>query len=413
MYITYLWHHVPSNDGSLGNYCRRRIDSRLYKIVGKRIEKALAKESKKKLKDDARMGGSGLDPIKRQPTVPILVSPDEDRADTPSLARQDTQSTFATQTTLPVYESRPNTPYNPELKREPTVPAVGIPSLRPSNSRTETETSYGSDAPLISGAAAMGHGAPGPQTRRPPMRSNTDRSLMVDGAMPSPDQPWSPGSYARPIRSNTSQMFAPQNPIPRSLTGTPQSNNMPLSSSQMAPPYRGPTPGPGRGTPRRGPSPGPWRAPPYPGPAPRAPSAPPPQSYARPPPQRTPFPSNMPFDGHDRSFHARPAPPRGPPQEFEMQSRRPPPASTNTRGGGYQAFDPTRALPPSADPADSAPFTVPRPRVPPVQRSGTAPLPSNAGYHDSIYAAYGGYDNEPVPRAGSADPRLPPWRQGF
>ena len=412
MYITYLWHHIPTSDGSLAEHCRRRIDSRLYKIVGKRIEKALAKESKKKLKDDAKIGGGRLDGISRQPTVPILVSPEENVGSTPSLTRQNTQSTFATQSTLPLYESRPNTPFNPELKREPTLPAVGTPSLRPANSRSDTDTSYGSDMPLVPGAAGMGHGGPGPQSQRPPMRSNTDRSMMSDSLVPpipSPAQPWSPGSYGPPPNSNPDQYFTPPGPMPRSLTGPLQSSNQLYKSSQMAPSYRGPTPGLGRGPPYHRPSRGSTRAPPYIGPVQRAPSAPPQQMYVRQPPQRKPLPSNISSDNHDRLFTARPPLPQGLPQMYDMQPRRPPPVSVGNRNGGYVAFNPARAAQP---PAGTVPvkFDFPRQRSPPVQRAVTVPLPQNAGYHDSIYAAYGGYDNEPIQRAGTADPRPSPWR---
>ena len=410
MYITYLWHHIPTSDGSLAEYCRRRIDSRLYKIVGKKIEKALAKENKKKLKDDAKLGGNGLDPVKRQPTVPILVSPDEKVGSTPPLTRQNTQSTFATQSTLPAYESRPNTPFNPELKREPTLPTVGTPPLRPANLRLDAAASYGPDVPLVPGAADMGYGGSNTQSRRPLVRSNTDISMTSDGLMPSipsPAQPWSPGSYGPPPMSNTDQYFTPTGPIPRSLTGPSQSSHQPISSSQMAPPYIGPTPGPGRGTPYRGLTSGPTRAPPYRGPAQRAPSAPPRQMYSRPPPQRKPLPSNIPSDSHDRPFIARPPLPRGPPHSYEMQPRRPLPVSTGSRGGGYVAFNPARAAQPPAG-AVPAKLDFPRQRPPLMQRAGTAPLRQNATYHDCIYAAYGGYDDEPIQRAVTTDPRPPP-----
>ena len=389
MYITYLWHHIPTSDGGLAGYCRRRIDSRLYKIVGKRIEKALAKESKRKIKEGDKAAANGLGHIARQPTVPILVSPDDATStigDTPTLSRKSTQTTLATQSTLPLYESRANSPPNLDFEREPTVPRVGTPFSRPANLRSNTASSLDSNAPLLPGAAGMGVAAPPPL--RLPMRPGINKPFAANVPQPSPVQPYGPDSYGPPPRSNT-------NPPPRGPPRIFPPSNDSLPPSQMVPPTRRPIPAPGV-------------FPPSQAPFQRAPTAPPQQNYMRPPPQRKPLPQKMPSDGYDRPFAARPPPLQHPQQGYEMQPRRPSPPNAN--GGGYVAFNPARAPPPMSNDGP-ANFSIPRQLSPPVPRAGTAPPSQTRGYHDSIYAAYGGYDDEPpIPRAGTAGPGPPSWR---
>ena len=287
--------------------------------------------------------------------MPILISPDDGSTSSPSLSRHDTESTLATQSTLPKYESRPPSPPDSELAREPTVPRVGTPSGRPGQSRTETETSYGLRVPLIPGVAGMGYGRSSPQSRRP-MRSNTDMSMTGAGPRPPRRPPYDPAFSARP---------------PRSGAGASQTFDQMPTSSQRGPP-RGLTSGLGH-------------VPPYPGP------------------------------GYDQSLLSRPSPSGGRHQGYEMYSPRPPPSSAVRHGGGYVAFSPPRRpSPPSG--LNSANYSMPRQVSPPIQRVGTTPVSQDSSYHDSIYAAYGGYDDdhydEPVRRAGAGDLGRPPWRQG-
>src|SRR5437762_3483655 len=39
LYLLFLWHHIPSSDGSLTAYCRRKINTRLARIVTVKVDK--------------------------------------------------------------------------------------------------------------------------------------------------------------------------------------------------------------------------------------------------------------------------------------------------------------------------------------------------------------------------------------
>jgi hypothetical protein len=45
LYLFFLWHYIPKADGSLTNYCRRKVETRLERIVGKKIKKAIEKQN--------------------------------------------------------------------------------------------------------------------------------------------------------------------------------------------------------------------------------------------------------------------------------------------------------------------------------------------------------------------------------
>lgn len=44
LYLLFLFHHIPSADGGLSGYCRRKINGRMEKIVKVKVDKALKKE---------------------------------------------------------------------------------------------------------------------------------------------------------------------------------------------------------------------------------------------------------------------------------------------------------------------------------------------------------------------------------
>lgn len=82
-YVIFLWHHIPSLDGTLARYCRRKVDKRLAQIVGVKIKRAIERE-------DRQWNGDSISNsrLKHQPTLPIL---DDDKF---ALSRQTTQSTL-------------------------------------------------------------------------------------------------------------------------------------------------------------------------------------------------------------------------------------------------------------------------------------------------------------------------------
>ncbi|KAI4256675.1 MAG: hypothetical protein LQ352_001993 [Teloschistes flavicans] len=182
-YITFLWHHIPARDGSLKHYCRRKIDTRLSKIVGKKIEKAIAREERLRAVEAAKgSNGDQLSQIKRQPTIPV-VDGDEDSFTPTAYSRQTTQTTFSSH--LSQHHNK-----SPNLHREATIPNIEATSDRPEGpSRSTTQSSvrsydsYGSDAPLINAAGRMGYGPPGPArsfSRPLPSRSASGQSSAYD-----------------------------------------------------------------------------------------------------------------------------------------------------------------------------------------------------------------------------------------
>ena len=176
LYITFLWHHIPSADGGLGAYCRRKIDGRMERIVRVKVNKALKKDNEIRARKEAMAASEGGGSIQKQPTLPILGDFDDSKS---TLARQDTQTTMATSRSDRSLES---------LSRQPTLPDFDLDANRPAPpSRTTTgfsDYSYRSDAPLIDEAAEMGYGAPGRsgtsqsawERRPPPSRNMTGMS---------------------------------------------------------------------------------------------------------------------------------------------------------------------------------------------------------------------------------------------
>lgn len=366
LYVVFLWHHVPSRDGGLKGYCRRKINERTEKIIKVRIDKALKKENAVRARQE-KMDGKE---VGRQPTLPSLGdSSTEKLPEMPILSRTTTQGT------LPAYMvGRPDTPGSvnnsmPDLKREPTLPDFDFQSRPGGPSRTVTQgsvrstDSFGSNAPLLNSAGEMGYGDPG---RTPsPFRAQS----------PSPSN----AAYGRPLPN-------------RSMTGTSQS-----TQRSFTPGFRPPT-AQGRE------SPGSYAM----GPIPRSGTAMsgPPGSMGR----RTP--GSCPPQGPGRgglpmgdSYTGRSTPVGAPPR-------------VNTPGGnGYAAFNPSMrpgaatTLQGPYNNTDSSPIDYFGSQNRPGQpvRSGTAPAVAHApgvGGYEDIYDSYS--DGTPgahmPPRAATTTP---------
>ena len=380
-YITFLWHHI--RDGSLSRYCRRKIDTRLHRIVMVRVNRALEKDQKLPAKPDARgmKSAAHYGQPKRQPTVPVL---DDQRSPQGELNRQPTiplsdgaeilgekpppkqinQAGIAfTGSVLPSHPVP--TDY---LQREPTVPDVISNEQRllpPSRSTTQgsvqSNTSYADNAPLISSAAPLGYGAP--RSTRAILRMDHEHG-QVDS------------------RS-----------IGRSITASSQGMQRPFipSKPQMGLPSRQNTDMGGMG-------------------AQDFPTLPLPQV-------RKPMPYDITFDSM-----------RHPPgvsvthrttsQEYEMHAH--PPYSQMgiqpAKGRDYIAFKPNNPNNEAASLGGRLPtrnFTQPHQPPPlnyfgsnrgPPQRSGTAPLPDELSTNDKLYDAYGSSWREPRSRSNPPKP---------
>lgn len=352
LYVVFLWHHVPSRDGGLKGYCRRKINERTEKILKIRINKALRKENALRAQQDIKNGKQNA----QQPTLPLIgTSSTEKLPEMPILSRTTTQGT------LPAYiVGRPDTPGSvntspSDLKREPTLPDLfsgsrpGGPPRTITQGSTMSTESFGSNAPLLREAGEMGYGDPG--RAQSPFRAQS----------PNP----SIGGYGRPPPSRT--MTATSQSTQRSFT---PGFRPPLSNGRESPGSyaMGPIPRPGTAT------------------------SGPPGSMER----RTPGPG--PFQGSGRFDPFANGPYNG----------RSTPVGTirsNTPGGnGYTAFNP--GLRPGTTPVNYA-GAQNRPFQP--SRSGTAPPVANAragdGYGD-IYDSYSdGMAGGPMPpRAATTTP---------
>ena len=408
-YIFFLWHHIPSSDGGLSNYCRRKIEKRLQKIVMKTVNTALAIEDKKRaLNDLAKVGvaGTATSDVKRQPTLPNLDSDAEPTI--PPLSRtvtDDIISPFGTRPDSP-FAARPASPFGNRPStasgttrsasalgnREPTVPSMlgggrrpNGPSRQTTNASANSDASYASDAPLMSQAGEMGYGgrADSRNGSRGPSRMDADRS--VHNA-----RPGGPGRNFTGSSRGTAQPFNPRMGPPSrantdmsSMTGShgAPSRDASLASSNRRSPPGGPPNFSRQPTqefemhPRSG-SAMSGRPPPQKGPPPRGPLPGPPQATT---PGYKPYTPGA-------------APPRGPPRNFTSPYNQPPPRSGSSQGGPRQDY-----------------FGDARPDPP--QRSGTAPIP-----HSGPYGGPG--RNSPAPfrpataQAGGNRPGPPPGAYG-
>ncbi len=380
MYIVFLWHHIPTRDRGLSGYCRRKIDSRLSKIVGIKVKKALEKEDSICRRGDSRTNsaGSGRPSFKRQPTIPDLqTSPEDTLPHMPMLSRQ------TTQTSLPQYLTRPSTPESnpvPGLSRQPTLPSLPLGDDRPfPPSRTGTQSSatshvsYGSNAPLLNRMGST---------------DTVSRQLTISPAPLLSNQIGAYGDVQRPHLEgymtggshNTQRSYSPlSRPPPSQARRMPSNGGPPLHHNTG------------------------WSA--Y-----DSAGASPISSHSGSQGRRTPGPyitaSN--FNETNRSNSSSKTP-RKPTPLHESRSQTP--ASGITRlptNGSYVAFNPAIHSTPvnqSNNPSPIEPsirlphrnFTAPNQHVSnhpitqpyPPQRSGTAPLPqATTTYDDSIYDSY-------------------------
>lgn len=221
-YVFFLFHWIPRADGGLTGYCERKVNKALLKIVTKRVNKALAKNEARKMKAEAKaakMTGEKLQP-ERAATLPdIAVFADDKLPGMPMLSRTGTGST------LPAYQTRPNTPGGIELSN----------MNRNVLTRSETNgsnSSYSPSLPLVGAAADMGYGpAPSLPPMMPPQRPGTAMSQhsQMSGMMP-PQRPGTamsqrgPAPGMMPQRPGTAMSQRSQAPRPGMSNQYPYGN---------------------------------------------------------------------------------------------------------------------------------------------------------------------------------------------
>ena len=212
LWVVFLWHYIPSQDGGLRKFCKRKIESRLQRIVDAKIKKALAKEDMKRTKEEAK-GGDVKPYMKRQPTLPLLDDASSDKhSEMPSLSRATTMSTLPEYTVSPI-----DRPPMPDLGRQPTLPDVAHFPTRPPPTRsiTHDSTSDFGRQPSLPNLAQY--------PSRPPPRSATSYGFP-------------PGPVRQPTLPNTSQHQHSDRPPP-SRSATQSSQRSYASSATPAPSY--------------------------------------------------------------------------------------------------------------------------------------------------------------------------------
>jgi hypothetical protein len=228
LYLFFLWHYIPKADGSLTQYCRRKVETRLERIVGKTIKKAIEKQNQQLKKEEQRAIKKGeFDAAKTRPTLPKLAGESDDTSTVFSLQRSDTMNT---NTTLPPYSasnapsytsnapsrSNSNQPVNTMSSgrslMKPSLPTLEERPGMPTRSNTQftnfTNTSYGSNAPLLSQAGGMGRSSPAPPL--PPLDHNGNGYFGEQLGMPYPssERPFTPLSQGR------ASPLPPRGPMP-------------------------------------------------------------------------------------------------------------------------------------------------------------------------------------------------------
>jgi hypothetical protein len=199
LYIFFLWHYIPRSDGSLTNYCRRKVETRLARIVGKKMKKAIEKEDQKRKAEEQRAIKKGTlnSTVSSKPTLPSLAGKEDDGASIYGIQRADTFSTVAT---LPAYSSdipsRANTVATNNsgtVARKPTLPTLNeTPGLDRYN------TSYGSNAPLLNQASDMGQASPLPPMPRHDHNTYEQNAYFYEyPSLAPPARVFTPASHGR------------------------------------------------------------------------------------------------------------------------------------------------------------------------------------------------------------------------
>lgn len=213
LYLIFLFHHIPSADGTLKAYCRRKISTRLTRIVRKKVNKALATGFKLQDRAPTQPSVVGGD---TKPTLPSLPNLEVDK--TPAVT---TLSRSTTQTTLPPYTRSNST----ATEKNPSLPNLEFDS-KPPLARTTTQSSAMSESASLTGnAAAMGYSpldrqnvpmppVPPLPANVPPSRTNTAQSRRTPGPPQFGDDYGrnSPGSGVRNLTDSGAQPYRPFSP---------------------------------------------------------------------------------------------------------------------------------------------------------------------------------------------------------
>jgi len=306
-YILFLWHYIPSRDGRLSIYCRRKIDKRLERIVEHKVKAALEEEERqkqkaerkelKRAKTDLEAGIPSQPKLMRQATLPQLddASDTSDHADDdklPAFPLTRTNTNNSSTSTLPPY-SAGHHPRDGSMGGDPNRPPgmpsrmntqgsgwsngrPGMPQRADTQASGWSSASYGDEAPLLPNAGYAGEGGRPPTAppsalgrqesnasfgpprfgpgRGPAMQDmNRPYSPMTRSDTMGSARPFTPGANMPPGRSNTPMSTMsragtmngerPPPPMGRADTMTSERSYTPMSRPDAYGPPRSFTPG--------------------------------------------------------------------------------------------------------------------------------------------------------------------------
>ncbi|KAJ5196187.1 hypothetical protein N7449_006666 [Penicillium cf. viridicatum] len=213
LYLIFLFHHIPAEDGTLSRYCRRKVGQRLKRIVHRKNNKALAK---------------GLKLQNRAPTQPSLAT--DSHPTLPSFAEDKVPavaslSRSTTQTTLPPYSRSTST----APTHNPTLPNLDF-DAKPTLARTGTSSSAMSESASLTGnAAGMGYTPlDGQKPTLPTLPPVPPLPANVPSRKATPHSHATPAPYGNDGRNNPGPGY-------RNLTDS--SDSRPYQSHAPAPDY--------------------------------------------------------------------------------------------------------------------------------------------------------------------------------
>jgi hypothetical protein len=200
LWLFYISHHVDKE--TLTGYCRRKVETKLSKIIKDKTDKIWAKEEAEREKAARKKGikpdDDSFDTSKRQPTLPVF-------ATSPPKSSGSYMSRNESVATLPRYTSQPGTPGENEL---PPMPSQ-----------------YSGQSSLLGNTAPMGQSYP--ISRPDTAASNRTFGAQRGPFMPPMNNNDSYNSYGTPRGDSPSSSFesSRRHSPPSSANGAPWRNN--------------------------------------------------------------------------------------------------------------------------------------------------------------------------------------------
>lgn len=203
-WIFFIAHYVDKE--TLTGYCRRKVETRLAKIVKAKTDRIWEKEQKRREKEEGKGikdGDDAFDMIKRQPTLPVF--------DESPPKSDDFFSRNESVSTLPQYTSQPQTPADDDY----------LPRMPLSRSDTSGTGPYSANTSLLGNAGAMGLSGPISRPTTASSNRSNNSSFSRDQSYPrlpqlsTPinDPRFPPSARSSPL-SSTERRYSPPGSTP-------------------------------------------------------------------------------------------------------------------------------------------------------------------------------------------------------